>query len=492
MNENNEAFAAVIQNKTTRTIYTALSVILCLAYILELVKGSRTVTYTIVFLLLNIVPLVIYHLLMNRNPASDKVRYVFVVGFSTMYSYALLTSNSLLTFTYIILVIMTSIIYFDLKLSLLSCIWAVAVNILAVVIEISKGMMNGELLTSTEIQIILLLMCAIFSILIANSIRKVDDRKMTEVEQERATASNLLNRNIELSGSLSDYVADVVLEMNELKKTTEHNCTAMQEVSNGTTQSAEAIQVQAHNTENIGEHIENIERVCLDIGGDIRQTRQAIEDGKGSMEGLLSSTHESENASHVVNEELSGLESSTAKMSEIVEIINDIAEETSLLALNANIEAARAGEAGRGFAVVAEQISKLAAQTGSSTGQINELIGVINTALQEVIGSVNKFIESSKRQGAFAVEAGESFEKIGQNAEHIVKNSGLLQDVVVGLKQENSGIIENIESLGAVTEEVSAHATETYEGSEKGLAITEDVLAMVEQIRVKVKELEEM
>ena len=60
----------------------------------------------------------------------------------------------------------------------------------------------------------------------------------------------------------------------------------------------------------------------------------------------------------------------------------------------------------------------------------------------------------------------------------------------MGLKHENTGIIDNIENLSAVTQQVSTHANETYNSSEKGMEIMEDVVAMVEQIREKVRELE--
>lgn len=79
-------------------------------------------------------------------------------------------------------------------------------------------------------------------------------------------------------------------------------------------------------------------------------------------------------------------------MNSIVEIISNIASQTSLLALNASIEAARAGEAGRGFSVVASEISTMANQTTDATQEITDLIGNVSSAVTSVVEVVKDMI----------------------------------------------------------------------------------------------------
>ena len=82
-----------------------------------------------------------------------------------------------------------------------------------------------------------------------------------------------------------------------------------------------------------------------------------------------------------------------SEMNTIVELINGVTSQTSLLALNASIEAARAGEAGKGFAVVASEISELATQTKSATTNITQLIGNVSGSITEVVTVIREMID---------------------------------------------------------------------------------------------------
>ena len=97
---------------------------------------------------------------------------------------------------------------------------------------------------------------------------------------------------------------------------------------------------------------------------------------------------------------------------DIINVINDIADQTNLLALNAAIEAARAGEAGRGFAVVADEVRKLAEKTMSATNDVASAVKVIQDEAHKNINNTVESVDKISHVTKMANEAGESLKEI--------------------------------------------------------------------------------
>ncbi len=170
------------------------------------------------------------------------------------------------------------------------------------------------------------------------------------------------------------------------------------------------------------------------------------------------------NGQKVVSDTVSGMAEISTKMSdlagksvqigEIVEVIDEIAEQTNLLALNAAIEAARAGEAGKGFAVVADEVRKLAERSSKATKEIANLIQSIQANTELAVNAVK--IGNEK-----VANAGQSFEEINR----VVRDTTIKVSEIAAASEEQAAqsaeVLRAIENIAAVTEQTSSGTQET-------------------------------
>ena len=177
--------------------------------------------------------------------------------------------------------------------------------------------------------------------------------------------------------------------------------------------------------------------------------------------------------------QISHLESESAKISNIVSVIKDIADQTNLLALNAAIEAARAGEQGRGFAVVADEVRKLSERTAISTGEIETMVGSIQRSTREVVGEVSRGVVLVEEGVTDARQAGASISDI---QEIVRKVAQLVNDIAIAMSEQSSAsndVARKVEEVAAQTEEASAIAHKTASAAESMSKTANDMQQLV-------------
>lgn len=480
--------------RVNRSVYICYLIevsVIFVAYFMEVIKGTRTMQYFLAVAATIVIPAVVLFFVLKKWPESRKFSIIFLVGFGILYAYVLFTTTNQLTFTYVMPMMLAVIMYNSIKLSLISGITAVVLNVGEVVYRaVTRGLGIEETATA-EIQILILVFVMAYSI-VANRMANLSNKeKMENLRKEKENTAKLLSRIMNLSGSITEGIFDVQGQMEKLGDSVFKTLNAMEEVSTGCTDTAESVQQQMIKTEEIQNHVADVENAARAIGSHVNATQNVIRKGSGDIHSMIEQVRVSRESGSQVMTELSSLNEYTRQMNSIVELINNVAEQTALLSLNASIEAARAGDAGRGFAVVASEISSLANQTQEATENIQSLIENIFDELENVVGAVNGFVEVTQKQADSAADVNESFSMIEDKAALIETGSKELNEIVNLLAAANKGIVESIQNISAITEEVSAHASETYESSVKNMSIVKQVKRIVSSLSDKAKELAE-
>ncbi|MCB2230991.1 HAMP domain-containing protein [bacterium] len=184
-------------------------------------------------------------------------------------------------------------------------------------------------------------------------------------------------------------------------------------------------------------------------------------------------------------ESIGKLAQSADQIGEIIGVIDDIADQTNLLALNAAIEAARAGEQGRGFAVVADEVRKLAERTGKATGEITEMIKGIQVETSEAVQSMESGIKEVDSGRELADQAGTSLNEIVSMTQRVMD---MIQQIATASEEQSTAaeqISKNIEQVASITKETATGAEQSAAAAEELNRQAEGLQAMVARFTLR-------
>ena len=470
-------------NKVGCLASTVLQAVIALAYVMEGVKGNRSWLYVLVVVAFCVVPAIINWVIFNNIPDNKHANMRSIgIGFTLLYTIVLFTAQNDLVFTYVLPMLLILMIYNHRRFTAIIGTGATIENILYVIIYGVKNGISSEKLVTFEIQVLLIIMCVGFYVMVTKVLFKLEEVKVARLEVEKRKVSDLLDRIIEISDSMIGNVDAVTDKVSALQMSMDNTLIAMSEVSAGNNETADAIQNQLVKTEEILTYVSSVQMTTEDIAKDMADTNVAVSGGQANVNEMSRLSIETEEASADVADALAAFQDVTGKMNSITSIITHVAGQTSLLALNASIEAARAGEAGRGFAVVATEISNLAAQTKQATDDIGKLIESLSDQVDVMSNTITRLLDSNSKQSVAVSNTAESFDTITNIISRVDTRSKELESLVVELKSANEEIVSSIQTISAITEEVSAHSSETYSASETNQEILSAVNSIVDEL----------
>jgi methyl-accepting chemotaxis protein len=462
-------------NGTALVCYLIEVVLITAAYLIEVVKHNRTLGYFLLVLVTLWVPAVLSISWDVKDHESKKLRYLIAVGFIIPQAIMMFTAQNNLVFTYALLMMIVATVYSDLKYAAFVAVIYNIVNIASVVYAFVQNGVSNDLIVTSEIQVLLVIVTGVFIYFVAKAGLNISNQKLEQLDNEKQNVTRILNQVMEVSQDITASIGQMNDKMELLGSSVERTSGAMEEVSAGSNETAESVQTQLIMTEEIQKRIDDVAGTAKTIEASVVQTKQAIAMSSSNMNKLTDYVAQSEQTGEQAIAKLQELEEYAQQMQTIVELINSVADQTGLLSLNASIEAARAGEAGRGFAVVASEISNLASQTQQATENIESLISGVIDRLQGASNAINELVDGNLQQKEVANVTADSLRTIQEDSTAIEQNTEAMTELVRKLEVANHSIVESIQNISAITEEVSAHSNETYESSVQNTSIVKEV-----------------
>lgn len=220
-------------------------------------------------------------------------------------------------------------------------------------------------------------------------------------------------------------------------------------------------------------------------------TKGIIANGMSTMDELSLKSTDTTNITRNVTENIRNLESSLEEVETFVGTINGIAEETSLLALNASIEAARAGEAGRGFAVVAQSVSKLSDGTIEAAKQIHGVMEQIKGYANETVSVAANAEKIVSNQTQTVRETIDVFGHMNSYLENLITELESLEDTIESMEKHRNDTLSAIESISSVSEETAASVSLVNDSLKNQMTMVGNLHESTVELEQRAKELTE-
>ncbi|MBL7990807.1 MAG: HAMP domain-containing protein [Candidatus Kapabacteria bacterium] len=396
--------------------------------------------------------------------------------------------------------------------------------------EVSDGNINVEVRASTTDEIGVL--AGAFNIMIANIRSSMSEIQQSADAAQRAAqeAHEARHASEEQQAYLSGNVQSILLVMQNFAQgdLTAHlavkNNDAIGMISRGFNEAVAKIRnlvvqvIEAvHETANASSHIAEVSQAMAeDIRHQARQTlaiadliermdtitgHNADEAARAARESAEAST-DAQNGGVVVTSTIQGITTiagvvaksastiealgkSSEQIGEIVQVIEEIADQTNLLALNAAIEAARAGEQGRGFAVVADEVRKLAERTQKATKEIGTTIRVIQSDTNEAVRAMHEGTREMERGKTSAAQAAEALERIINRTSNVAEIISSMADSSKEQTATSGNIVKNVENISAVTEAATSSTGEIERTVQTLQGLTDNLLNLVTRFQTE-------
>ena len=285
---------------------------------------------------------------------------------------------------------------------------------------------------------------------IMRAVLKLRGELTAVVTELKNQSGNLFEQSDSLSKSASDT-------MNNMKDTDR----AVDEMANGATMLAQETQSASENVIEIGNMIDKVNDNTEELAKDADNMKELGENAENILRQLIAGQKEMVTHIGVVNDKTHEANKAAGKISEVVNLITEIASQTNLLSLNASIEAAGAVEAGIGFAVVAENIKQLAEQTTSSAADIQDIIHDLEQKSGETVEKTEAVNNIVNKQSEDMKQTADILNQVITGITGLIDKIDSIAVSVANMDKSKENVVDVIGNLSSVSQENAASTEET-------------------------------
>lgn len=306
---------------------------------------------------------------------------------------------------------------------------------------LSKGSLGIDIDDTSSIKEISLLVDSAESL--HNNLKKIISKVDDKTEQLNQNVK-MIHNGIQTSNEATEGIVDAV---NELSK--------------GSVHIAKSVQSTAESMQNVGESIISIADDAVTTEKEAQEIETISSEAKDNLSLLIDANKNTVTISEDVVTGINEANEAIEHIRKAADAITNIASQTSMLALNASIEAARAGEAGAGFSVVAASIQNLAGESDSSAKEIQTIIDEIIEKSRKNVQLANHIKEAVDSEGSALATVSDSFDKVNDKIHITVDTIHNISKEIDALNRDKEKVLEEVQSLSAVSEENTASCRET-------------------------------
>ncbi len=329
---------------------------------------------------------------------------------------------------------------------------------------------------------------------ITEMIRNASDGDFTVQAQENSTNEiGVLSKSLnKMTGKISAILIKIATIAGEVVESSEHlnqieehmdaASQAVREILDGSNAQDADVQHVVRQQEVLGEKFGQLQEKSGFLLEDAENTIVSGENGMQCVAELRQQNEISSNGMADAYAKIATLEEQSQKISGILSTIDEIAEQTGLLALNASIEAARAGEHGRGFSVVAESIGKLAADSSSATVDIEKIIAELCRDIADVVANIESIRMGVAGQAQVVEKVQETFADFRKLAEKTRESVQSMETLIVDMRDCDRSVGDAVERIRGISANTAGLTQQVADSLEEQLRGIRQVAASIENL----------